>query len=149
MIRSLIRTFAIAGASLAVILAASPAFADPVEATFSGMTMDAEDLGLGGVQVKVFVDGYLKGSAVSGADGSFDTTFRYDELGDQTIVAWFVPQQGYVPEVVVLRESSASKELGLWSPCLPRVDVSASVSYDATIYDEKSKFAALGEQDCF
>ncbi|MEZ4651297.1 MAG: hypothetical protein R3E97_21400 [Candidatus Eisenbacteria bacterium] len=137
--------------ALALFLAAAPALAQEQLATFSGTVADAEDLGLGGVQVKVFVDGFLKGSAVSGADGSYETNFHYDEFGDQTIVAWFIPQAGLgqVPEIVVLRESEASKTMELWNPCLIRVDLSASTTFDATIYDEKTKFGVLGERECF
>jgi hypothetical protein len=39
--------------------------------------------------------------------------------------------------------------MGLWNPCLERVDLSTSVTFDPTIYDEKSKFAVLGERECF
>lgn len=135
--------------AFALFLLAAPASAQENTASFAGTVSDPEGLGLGGVQVKVFVDGYLKGSAVSGADGSYDTTFVYDPLADVTIVAWFVPQVPFVPEIVVLRESAASKSMGLWSPCLPRIDLNSVITHNATIYDEKAKFAALGQQDCF
>lgn len=139
----------IVACALALSLFAAPSFAQDQVASFSGAVADADGLGIGGVQIKVFVDGFLKGGAVSGADGSYETSFHYEEFGDQTVVAWFVPQAGFVPEIVVLRESAAAKSLGLWNPCLDRVDLSPSVSFDATIYEEKAKFAVLGEKDCF
>ena len=141
--------FRIVVCALALLLYAAPSLAQDQLATFSGTVTDASGLGLGGVQVKVFVSGFPKGVAVSGADGGFETSFHYEEFGDQTIVAWFVPQAGFVPEIVILRESEASKAMGLWNPCLERVDLSTSVSFDPTIYDEKAKFAVLGERNCF
>lgn len=136
--------------ALALLVLAVPAgFAAEQNANFSGVIRNAEGLGLGAVQVKVFVDGFIKGTGVSGADGSYDVTFRYEEFGDQTVVAWFIPEAGSVPEVVILRESEASRALGLWNPCLPRADLGSAVTFDPTIFDEKAKFAVLGERDCF
>jgi hypothetical protein len=118
------------------------------EASLSGTVSDEDGLGLGGVQVKVFVGGSLKGSGISGGNGGYEVTFRYDELGDESIIAWWVPQAGYVPEIAVLRESTAAKKLELWSPCLPRIDIGPTISYNPTIYTEEKKFEQLGQSDC-
>jgi len=140
----------ILGALMATCLVLTASIAGAAEANFTGMVTDPDGLGLGGVQVKVFVNGFLKGASVSGADGGYDLTFNYDDLGDDTTVAWFVPaEEGSPPEILILQESVAAKEAGLWSPCLPRVDIGSSISYDATIYSENAKFEALGQSDCF
>jgi hypothetical protein len=128
----------------------SASMAGAAESNLSGQVADPDGLGLGGVQVKVFVNGFLKGATVSGADGGYDVTFKFDDLGDDTTVVWFVAtDETSPPEIVILRESVAAKEAGLWSPCLPRVDIGTSISYDATIYSEDAKFEALGQSDCF
>lgn len=118
------------------------------QATLSGSCSDSEGIGLGGVQCKVFVNGFMKGQAISGGDGSYSTTFEYDPLADVSIVAWWIPQAGYVPEIVVLRESKMAAAMGIWSPCLPRVDVGSSVPYSVSIKTEDEKFAELGASDC-
>ncbi|MCA9729402.1 MAG: hypothetical protein KC729_17070, partial [Candidatus Eisenbacteria bacterium] len=82
-----------------------------VDGVLSGTVSDPEGIGQGGVQVKLFVDGFSRGSAITGADGGYTLDYRFDQLGDQTIVVWYLPQAGYLPEVVLLRESARSKEL--------------------------------------
>jgi hypothetical protein len=119
-----------------------------VDGSLTGTVTDPEGVGQGGVQVKVFVDGFVRGSAVTGGTGQYDLTYRYDQLGDQTIVVWFLPQAGYVPEILVLRESTAAKQMGIWSPCLSRLTIAPSLQHDVTVYTESGKFDALSQSEC-
>ena len=147
------RVFAVSamGALVAALVLSQPASAQSGQSnqsTISGMCTDSEGIGLGGVQCKVFVNGFMKGQGISGGDGSYTATFEYDPLADQSIVVWWLPQAGYVPEIAVLRESKTAAALAIWSPCLPRLDLGGSIGYDVTIFDENAKFAQLGESDC-
>lgn len=136
-------------AMLLAIAAAAPAQAARTDLVLQGKIVDDSGGGLGGVQVKAFVDGFLRGQSISGADGTYTLSFAYDDLGDQTIVVWWLPAMGgQVPELAILRESRRAKQLGLWSPCIPRVPAQPSLTFDVTVHQEAEKFKLLGEDEC-
>jgi len=126
-----------------------PAFAQaPTEGSLSGTVKDVEGAGKANVQVKVFVDGFAQGQAVTGADGSYSLTYSYDPAADVSIIVWYVPPAGFVPELVVLRESTRARQMGLWSPCVVRAPLAPSVTHDAVVYTESGKFDALSQSGC-
>lgn len=118
------------------------------EGSLSGMVKDVEGVGKAGVQVKIFVDGFAQGQTVTGADGAYSLSYPFDPSADVSIVVWYLPPAGYVPELVVLRESTRARELGLWSPCVVRAPVAPSLTHDAVVYTESGKFDALSQSGC-
>jgi hypothetical protein len=118
------------------------------EATLNGTVANSEGAGQAGVQIKIFIDGFVRADTVSGPDGAYTLPYRYDPSGDQTIVVWYLPTAGLVPEMVVLRESARAKEMGLWSPCVARVPIAPSVEHNVTLYTESGKFDALSATGC-
>ena len=120
----------------------------PAESSLSGTVKDVEGVGKSGVQVKVFIDGFAQGQAMTGADGAYSLTYRFDPAADASIVVWYLPPSGYVPELVVLRESTRAREMGLWSPCVVRAPFAPSLTHDAIVYTESGKFDALSESGC-
>ena len=136
-------------AVMAWIVLAGPAWGARTDLVLQGKVSDDTGGGLGGVQSKAVGDGFLRGQAISGADGTYMVSFAYDDLADQTIVVWWLPAMGgQVPELVILRESRRSQQLGLWSPCIPRVTAQPSMTYDLVIRQEAEKFKLLGEDEC-
>ncbi len=83
-------------------------------------------------------------------DGSYRLEFEYLPDIDWTLMVWFVPPGGdLIPETVILRESLKSKDMELWSPCLPRIDLKSRMSYDVSLLNEPDKLAQISELDCF
>lgn len=119
-----------------------------VDGSLTGIVSNAEGAVQGGVQVKVFVDGFARGNAVTGPDGAYSVAYPYDRAADQTVVIWYLPQAGYVPEVVVLRESARAAAIGLWSPCIARIPLAPSITHDAIVHTESEKFDALSKTGC-
>jgi len=75
-----------------------------------------------GAQVKGFVDGFLVATGVSDARGEYTLSIGWSEAADPTVAVWWIsPDPAHVPEIALLRESARARELGLWSPCLPRL----------------------------
>ena len=125
-------------AVMAWIVLAGPAWGARTDLVLQGKVSDDTGGGLGGVQIKAFVDGFLRGQAISGADGTYMVSFAYDDLADQTIVVWWLPAMGgQVPELVILRESRRSQ-----------VTAQPSMTYDLVIRQEAEKFKLLGEDEC-
>ncbi len=84
----------------------------------------------------------------SSADGRYRLEFEYIPDIDWTLLTWFVPESGTLPQIVILRESLKSKDLELWSPCLPRVELKSRVKYDTTMLSEKTTLEKMSELDC-
>lgn len=118
------------------------------ESSVTGQALDAQGHGIGGVQVKVFLDGFVRASSVTDTTGSFSLDFRSEQSADPTVVVWFLPPAGLIPEVVMLRESQRAKARGLWSPCLPRVALGPSIRVDTTLLTPTQKIEALDRSDC-
>ncbi len=104
---------------------------------------------LAGVAVKLFEEGFLQTETVTAADGSYSLEVNYVPDIDWTVMVWYVPQDpNLIPEIVILRESLRSKELGLWSVCLPRVDLRPRMSYDVLLMNEEQKLEQMTKMDC-
>ncbi|MBD3235817.1 MAG: hypothetical protein GF330_03860 [Candidatus Eisenbacteria bacterium] len=118
-------------------------------ALLRGTITDASGTGLSGVTVKIFEEGFLVAESQSGAGGTYQVEFEYAPELDWTMVVWFVPQrEDLIPEIAMLRESFRSKEMELWSSCLPRLELRPVIKYDAQLYDEAGKLAQMSELDC-
>ncbi len=119
--------------------------------SISGKVTDAAGHPIAGAQVKIFEQGLKIAEVSTGADGAYSVEFQYVPDVDWTMVIWFVPPQemNLVAELVILRESLKSKELELWSPCLPRLELRPSMKYDVTLLDPASKRKAIASlEDC-
>ena len=114
-----------------------------------GTVTDASGAGLAGVDVKVFEEGFLIQETQTTAGGAYEIGFRYLADLNWTMVVWFVPPSTeLICEIVILRESLKSKELDLWSPCLPRIELEPIMKYDAQLLTEAGKLAQMSELDC-
>lgn len=138
------------GAAVVAVLASMLAAPAPAaDLVLQGRIVDDTGLGLGGVEIHAFVGGFEKATGISGGDGSYTVTFPYRDDADQTILVWWMPVlEGQVPELALLKESSRDKQLGLWGPCIPRLNLQPSMAYDVTIHSEQTKFELLGQDDC-
>jgi hypothetical protein len=122
---------------------------DRVPGTMTGTVVDTGGQGIAGVMVKIFEEGFRVEETETGGDGSYALEFAYLPDIDWTIMVWFVPPgEVLIPEIVILRESLKSKELELWSPCLPRIELGSRVKYDVTLFTEETKLAQMSELDC-
>ncbi len=119
------------------------------QGVMTGTAADASGAGVAGTEVKIFEEGSLLAETTTEADGRYRLEFEFLPDIDWTIVVWFVPPEGeLIPEIVILRESLKSKDLNLWSTCLPRLDLEARIRYDASLLNEADKLAEMSELDC-
>ena len=117
--------------------------------SLSGRVIGADGAGLGGVAVKLFEEGFLQAETRTAGDGSYRLEVSYLADSDWTLMVWFVPPgSDLVPEIVILRESLRSQELGLWSGCLPRIDLQPVMSFDALLLNEEQKLEQMSQMDC-
>lgn len=101
------------------------------------------------MQVKVFEEGFLIAETETGSDGSYLLEIDYLPDMDWTVMAWFVQPGGdLVPEIAILRESLKSKDMELWSPCLPRIELKSRMRCDIVLLTEKAKLEQMSELDC-
>jgi hypothetical protein len=116
----------------------------------AGKVTSNSGTGLSGVKVKIFEEGLLLAETETSVDGDYQLDFDYLPDIDWTLMVWFVPPPGQlIPEIVILRESLKSKDMELWSPCLPRIDLKSRLRYDVTLLNENEKLAQISELDCF
>jgi len=117
--------------------------------SLSGRVTGTDGKGLAGVAVKLFEEGFLLAETATAGDGSYRLEVGYLADSDWTLMVWFVPPDAdLVPEIVILRESLKSQELGLWSGCLPRIDLQPVMSFDALLVDEEQKLEQMSRMDC-
>lgn len=115
----------------------------------NGKVAGADGAGLAGVVVKLFEEGFLLAETATAEDGSYHLEVDYLADSDWTLVVWFVPpESALVPEIVILRESLRSQELGLWSGCLPRIDLQPVMRFDARLVNEEQKLEQMSQMDC-
>ncbi len=115
----------------------------------TGKVTDSSGQGLAGVKVKLFEEGFLLTETTSQAGGSYSLDVDYLPDIDWTVLVWFVPEQpDLIPEILILRESLKSKDLELWSPCLPRMELRPQMSFDVTLMKENEKLSQMSELDC-
>lgn len=139
----------VSAAAIGAALWAGPAAATVEDLVLQGRVTDDGGIGLGGITVRAFINGFEKATAITGGDGAYILNLRYDNAEDQTIVVWWIPMmQTQVPELAILREGSRARELQIWSPCIPRLDLRPSVTHDVVLLQEAEKFRRLGADDC-
>jgi hypothetical protein len=116
---------------------------------FSGNVLEVNDRSVSGVQVKLFVDGQLAGTAVTDGAGFYDIKAPYDAAADITVLLWFVaPDRSLAPKELVIRESKASRENGLISPCVPRANLIPGRQFRVYLFDSQSRNKELAELNC-
>jgi len=118
-------------------------------AVFSGNVLDVNDRPVTGVQVKVFMDGQLAGTAITDGMGYYDLKAPYDAAADITVLLWFVsPDHSLTPKELVIRESKVSKENALISACVPRADLLPGRQFRVYLFDSQSRNKELAEMNC-
>ena len=118
-------------------------------AAFSGNVLDVGDHPISGVSVKLFLDGQLAGTATTDGAGHYDLKSPYDAAADITVLLWFVaPDHTLTPKELVIRESRASRENGLISPCVPRADLLPGRQFRVYLFDSQSRNKELAELNC-
>jgi hypothetical protein len=116
---------------------------------FSGSVLDVNDRPVSGVQVKLFLDGQLAATAVTDGTGFYDIKAPYDASADITVLLWFVaPDRSLAPKELVIRESKASRENGLISPCVPRANLLPGRQFRVYLFDSQSRNKELAELNC-
>jgi len=120
-----------------------------VPGVMSGTITDEGGAALSGINVKIFEEGLLLAEAVSGADGNYYLEFEFIPDIDWTLLTWFVPEEGdLLPNIIILRESLRSKDLGLWSPCLQRHELKARMRFDTVLLTDDTTLKQMSELEC-
>jgi len=118
-------------------------------ASFSGNVLDVSDHPIAGVEVKLFLDGQLAGASVTDGTGHYDLKSPFDAAADITVLLWFVaPDHSLTPKELVIRESKASRDNGLISPCVPRADLLPGRQFRVYLFDPQSRNKELAELNC-
>jgi hypothetical protein len=100
--------------------------------------------------IRAYVNGLRVAESESGAAGGYEITLTLDGTLDETAVIWLVPDDSTkVAEIIVLKESSAARRNGVWSPCLRRLKPADVLVHDVTFVTQKDLFASLEESDCW
>lgn len=115
-----------------------------------GKTTFAEEQPLPAVKVTLFLGGLEAAVAETDTGGAYSITHDIDRTSDETVVMWFTPPRGagLVREIVVLKESRASRQAGLYGPCFTRAIISDSTRIDVKILDQQTYAAKLEESGC-
>ncbi len=117
--------------------------------SFSGTVLDVHDRPIANVQVKLFFDGHLAGTALTEGNGHYDLRSIYDPSADMTVLLWFIaPERSLMPKELVLKESKASLEHGLISRCVPRAALSPGHQFRVYLFDPASRNKELAELNC-
>lgn len=118
-------------------------------ASFAGTVLDIGDRPVAGVEVKLFVDGQLAGSALTDGSGYYDIRSPYDPSADVTVLLWYVaPERSLMPKEIVLKESRASVAAGLISRCVPRATLTPGRQFRVYLFDPESRNKELAELGC-
>ena len=117
--------------------------------SFAGTVLDVGDRPIPGVEVKLFVDGQLTGSAVTDGNGFYDIRAAYDTSADATAILWYVaPERSLMPKEIVVKESRASVAAGLISRCVPRATLTPGKQFRVYLFDPESRNKELAELNC-
>jgi hypothetical protein len=104
---------------------------------------------IGGVMVKLFADGLLVEVGHTTAAGSYELRLPLSVERDETVVMWFLSTTGsYVPQCVVLKESSQARKAGLFSDCIAEVRMRPQMRVDVTMVTESEFVASLKVKNC-
>jgi hypothetical protein len=124
-------------------------FAGKSETTITGFVVDDSGTPLVDVNVKLYMGGLLTKEQLTSSDGTFEFTELIDYGVDVTIDLWFVPPTDeLVMENVLLKESSAARQHGLYSPCTQRVRLDPITDVVVRLYSLESRIAMLKRKDC-
>jgi len=117
--------------------------------SFAGTVLDINDRPIPNVQVKLFIDGQLVGTALTETSGAYDMRTPYDPAQDATVLLWFVAHEGgLMAKELVIRESRSSLENGLISKCVPRAAFTPGRQFRVYMFDPASRNKELAESDC-
>ena len=116
---------------------------------FQGTVLDINDRPVPNVTVHLFDDGEWLASAVTDGGGIYDLRAVYNLNDDTTSLLWFVaPDRSFMPKELVLRESKASRDLHLISPCVPRTAYAPGRQFRVYLFDPANRNKELSELDC-
>jgi hypothetical protein len=117
--------------------------------SFAGTVLDIGDRPISGVEVKLFVEGQLTGSALTDGSGFYDIRAPYDPSADATVLLWYVaPERSLMPKEIVIQESKASVAAGLISRCVPRAPLTPGRQFRVYLFDPESRNKELAELNC-
>jgi hypothetical protein len=135
--------------AIAAAVISSMVWAASPEVHLHGVVRDDAGEPLAEVRVQAFVDGFSRSSALSDRDGSYALAVPDGAGPDRTVVVWWIPNgSGQVPELALLCESAWARTLGIWGPCVPRLDAGTELVYDVVLHQEAEKFRLLSEAEC-
>ncbi|MBD3349356.1 MAG: hypothetical protein GF400_09215 [Candidatus Eisenbacteria bacterium] len=130
-------------------LSAQTGFAGTSETTISGLCVGQDGKPLGDVAAKLYIGGLLVTEVMTSPDGSFEIVELIDYGRDVTVDMWFVPpDDALVMENVILKESMAAIQNGLYSDCVPRETLDPITDFVVRLLDFDSRTRMLQTDDC-
>ena len=124
-------------------------FAGKSETTITGLVVSEKGQPLLDVNVKLYMGGLLVTEQLTSSDGGFEFTQLIDYGNDVTIDLWFVPPTDeLVMENVILKESSAAVQHGIYSKCVQRTRLDPITDVIIKLYDLESRIAMLKRKGC-
>ena len=104
---------------------------------------------IGGVMVKLFADGLLVELGHTTAAGSYELRLPLSVERDETVVLWFMATTGgFLPQCVLLKESSRAGKANLFSKCINEVRMRPQMRVDVTLMTESELVASLKLKGC-
>ena len=124
-------------------------FAGKSETTITGLVVGEKGGPLLDVNVKLYMGGLLATEQLTSSDGGFEFTELIDYGNDITIDLWFVPPTDeLVMENVILKESTAALQHGIYSDCVQRTRLDPITDVIVKLYDLESRVAMLKRKGC-
>jgi len=114
------------------------------------VTLEGAITGANSAEIRVYSNGLLAVGGESDVTGRYMLEFDVSGSRDETVVVWFLPsEEGLVPELLVLKESSEARRNQIWAPCIPRAKAGASVGHDVVFQSERNLLKSLAKSDCW
>lgn len=130
-------------------LISATGFAGSSETSIDGKVMNLDGDPLGNVTVKLYVGGLLLAETVTSPDGTYEIVELIDYGRDVMITLWFVPADPtLIMENIILKESTAAVQRGLYSPCVKRIRIDPLTYAPVKLMDLASRTRWLDESDC-
>jgi hypothetical protein len=124
-------------------------YAGSSETTISGIVVGKDGKPLVDIAIKLYVGGLLTSEQLSSSDGSFEFTELIDYARDVTVDVWFLPNDpNLIMENVLLKESTAAVQHGLYSPCVKRVRLDTITDFVVRLVDQKTRLEQLKRSGC-
>ena len=115
-----------------------------------GKVMDVTGAGMGGVTVKLFADGELVESSRANAAGEFEIDLPLHLETDETVVLWFVPATDrYLLSCVVLKKSTAARQMGMFGRCANEVPMQAQMTLNASLLTQDQLMESIKARGCY